>query len=884
MSLRFANPWILYLLWLVPLLALWLYVVSRRSEARLAAFVSTRMQAKLRPASSHARTVWQNAFLASGVLFALVALARPQWGTREETVYRRGRDLIIALDVSRSMHANDVHPNRLQRAKADLMDLITELQGDRAALIAFRHRARLLCPLTTDYSYLVHALDGADCSSAPPGSTDIGDAIVRALEAFDNEDSSHKAVVLISDGEDLSGRAEAAARHAMTNGVPVFTVGIGSRRGSRIPDDTDTGSAYMKYQGNDVVTRLSDSTLESIARITGGAYIPIGIAGTTTTTLGTLYRDYLKNIADQDLEETLQRRHVERYQVFLLPAFLLIAACALLSRGRLGARTNEKRSTLKPGKAAAALLLTLPALYGSNAYGATNTPTPIDHQPSTINHSPLPPGREGARAAQKLYRQGRYKDAAEAYMQALTGSTGKSQHDFRYNAAVSLFKAGEYGKAAEILEDVSRSSGPHGAAASAALGAALNREAKIDGEPNVTNLARRAELLARSADAFRDAARADAEDEQSRRNLQIILNALPQAKEEAKVARLMEQYGKESAPGLLAKLLEQQRNLIEEMPDAFTNASPSRIEQLESLSAAQRAAADMWIPLKNKILAAAGVMQNATNRQIAASIEQTAEGSREAMLNAAENLRNLDPNGYRSALASEALTYELWKGIAPYELVLREDILRQTNAIDLNTPGHKHPPTPYYSPRLHQGEALSLTKLFVDRFSQAVPKEGTMPDTPQDEDATGKEGQQQGISAKTRAQILHLAKQAVAAQTEARELLKQPKPVDALPKQRDSLRLLKEIEKLLPKQDQQQEQEDEQQQDRQQQDEQQQDEQQQDQDQPPPEQKEQPPEKKVAPEEVQKLLEKALEREKEHEDELRRRRKKELRVPFEQDW
>ena len=890
MNLRFDNPWMLYLLWLVPLLGLWFYAVSRRAEARLAGFVSAQMQSRLRPASSRTRAAWQGALLACAVLFALVALARPQWGMREEAVFQRGRDLMIALDVSRSMYANDVHPNRLQRAKADVMDLLKELHGDRAGLIAFRRRARLLCPLTTDYSYFVHALDSADLSSAPPGSTDIGAAIVVALQSFDDTEASHKAIVLISDGEDLTGRARAAARHAMTNGIPVFTVGIGSRRGSRIPEEPGAGVPYMKYQGNEVMTRLDDSTLESIARITGGAYIPIGTAGTTTTTLGTLYRDYLKNIADQDLQETLQRRHVERYQAFLLPAFILMTACGLLSRGRLAGgkrrkqeakRPQRKRRTSKAKKVAVHASVAVLLLSSVCANAETNAlPTsPISHHPLAINHSSSP-GREVAREAQKLYGAGKYREAAEAYILALKGSTDELQHDFRYNAAVALFKAGDYGEAAEMLSDVARSSGPHRTAAASALGAALHQEAEITGEPNVTNLAGRADLLTRSAAAFRDAARGDPDDDQSLRNLQVVLNALPEAKEQAKTARLMQRYGQEPAPGLAMEMLKQQRALIEQMSDAFTNSTPSRIEQLEALAEAQRATADMWIPLKQKMLTAT---QGMTNRQAAAAVEQTMEGSRDAMLNAAENLRNLDPNGYRSALASEALTYGLWKGIAPFGLILQEDLLRQTNAVMLNTPGHKHPPTPYYSPRLHQDEALALTKLFTDRFSRAVPKEGTPPVATRpgvnDQAKTGEE--QQGISAETRAEILRLADQAVAAQATASDLLKGATPVAAIPKQQESLRLLKEIEKLLPKQKQ--EQKNEQQQDKQND---RQDEQKQDQDKPPPEKKKEPEPKQedVTPDEVKRLLQKAMERENEHEDRLKRLKRKEHRVPFEQDW
>jgi len=213
-EVQFVNAWVLYLLWLVPVIAWWWYAAGKKLEDRLASFISPDMQKKLRPTASGLRFRWQVGLLSTGMFLLLVAAARPQWGVREERVYQRGRDLVIALDVSRSMLANDVHPNRLQRAKADIMDLIKELRGDRAALLVFRRKAIMLCPLTTDYSYLKQTLETVSTDSAPAGETDIGDAIAKALESLKTDEGAHKAIILISDGEDLSGRGLTAAQEA----------------------------------------------------------------------------------------------------------------------------------------------------------------------------------------------------------------------------------------------------------------------------------------------------------------------------------------------------------------------------------------------------------------------------------------------------------------------------------------------------------------------------------------------------------------------------------------------------------------------------------------------------------------------------------------------
>ena len=183
MSFQVANPRMFFLALLIAAGAAWVWTVLRNRDRRLAAMLSPAMQVKLCPRLSSTRMFVQLALVAAGLILCVLAAARPQWGMREETVYQRGRDLVIALDVSRSMLASDVRPNRLQRAKADLMDLIKELRGDRAALIAFRRKAVLLCPLTTDYAYLRQALEAADVDAAPRGETDIGDAIEEGNRA-----------------------------------------------------------------------------------------------------------------------------------------------------------------------------------------------------------------------------------------------------------------------------------------------------------------------------------------------------------------------------------------------------------------------------------------------------------------------------------------------------------------------------------------------------------------------------------------------------------------------------------------------------------------------------------------------------------------------------
>ena len=925
MSIEFANLKMLYLVWVVPALGVWWYLAHRRTEDAVSAFVSPLMQAKLLPRASGARFLWQAALILAGLLLALVAAARPQWGLREERVFQRGRDLVIALDVSRSMLANDVRPNRLQRARADVLDLIKELRGDRAALLAFRRKAILLCPLTTDYAYLRQALDGAGIDSAPRGETDIGDAIAKALEAFESDQGAHKAIILISDGEDLSppGRAAQAAEEAKRRGVPVFTVGLGSRGGSTIPEEA--GGGLLKYGGSNVVTRLDNDTLYNIAKTTGGVYIPVETASMTRTTLGTLYRDHLRQIAAQDLEETLQRRRIDRFQWFLLPAVACLLAGTFLSRGRLRVRGQEAGSrgqgaeaegvkNIEPPrrtlKNLAVLLLCVAATSGS---AQTNAPTPVPPQSGAVTEAPpapastnvpattpaadVPPGREGARIAQRLYLLHNYDEAAAAYQQAAKGATRDSQRDFRFNAAVALYQAQRYREAADLLKEIAPEfSADTRADAMAGVGASLFKAAEALSQTDVTNAVVRAQFIREAGEAFKDAWRARAQDETARRNLAVAMEALAGAEQQAKIARLTAQY-QQTPPGQIAdEMLQAQRTLDGETIAAYTNTQPSRIRQLEALADRQAANADLWIPLKGKLLAAMSQAAAATNAaQQMAQVEQMVEATRQNMFRTTDQLRDLDPAATESVAVSEAAIYQLWKAIAAYPELLREDIWQQTNALSAAAAATADARRLEES-SARQAEALNLTRLFSTRFAAQVPEGGSAGGTNAVAQAPApgtNAAPQQSISAEDRRKILELADQAVAEQQRAVASLAAKDAAAAMPAQEKSAELLKEIEKLLPKNRSRQEQKQEQRQEQQKQDQQQnqqeqkqqpssdqQQQQSEEKKEPPPEEQRQP----ATPEDVKKMLEKALQREKEHADEVQERNRYVAPSTVDKDW
>ena len=331
--MRFANPAFLVLVAIVPVAGLfWAFLRARREKA-LDRLVAPSLRGRLMPPGAN---LWglQAWLILAGLFLSLFAAARPQWGKTTERTVARSRNVVVAIDVSRSMLAQDVRPNRLERVKADVADLIDSLDGDRCALVAFRRTGVVLCPLTTDRAYLRSALEKLSPESAPRGETDLGSAIRASLDALDPAADDHNAVILISDGGDLRGEALSNAELAKKRGIPVFTVGIGDpKHGAAIP--AEDGRGEQKFNGEVVKVKLEESALKAIAEASRGRYVPLATAGTAETTLGAIYQRFLRQVAAKEQNEEAERA-AERYQVFLIPGVCLLIAGAALSRGRFG--------------------------------------------------------------------------------------------------------------------------------------------------------------------------------------------------------------------------------------------------------------------------------------------------------------------------------------------------------------------------------------------------------------------------------------------------------------------------------------------------------------------------------------------------------------------
>ena len=273
--IRFAHPEYLYWLALVPLtVALFWFVGRKRREAR-EKFSSSGMFERLASDSSGAKRVTKSVLVVMAISFIIMGLANPQVGIRQEEVKQEGVDIFIALDVSLSMKAEDVKPNRLAKAKYEIGNLISRLGGDRIGLIIFSGESYVQFPLTTDYSAADLFLDVVDVESVPTPGTAIGSAVGQAMKSFNWNTPTKKVLVIITDGEDNEGDAFSQAEDAGKKGVLIYTIGMGSPAGAPIPIYDASGHQVdfkRDRAGNVVLTKLDEPTLEKIATLGNGKY------------------------------------------------------------------------------------------------------------------------------------------------------------------------------------------------------------------------------------------------------------------------------------------------------------------------------------------------------------------------------------------------------------------------------------------------------------------------------------------------------------------------------------------------------------------------------------------------------------------------------------
>ncbi|MFO7725995.1 MAG: VWA domain-containing protein [Oceanipulchritudo sp.] len=419
----FAEP-----LWLpggvlaVLFLLVLFLLAERSSRRRLERFAGSELAGRLTGSHSRRRLWIKHSLAGLAVLLLAGSLARPQWGADWEKAETSGIDIMIALDTSRSMLAEDISPNRLERSRLAILDLLESVQGDRVGLIAFAGNAFLQCPLTLDYQAFRQTLAAIDTDTIPVGGTDLASAIDEA-EAYFEKSGNERLLILITDGEDLEDSGIRRAREAGEAGTRILTVGVGSTSGELIPVRSPDGQTdfLRDASGKPVSTSLDASTLRELAEVSNGLYAPLG----NGSGLQRVYEFSLAQSEDSERREMLQRIPIERYQWPLALALVLIVIETLLTTRR---RFKGASSATASYFLAALLLGTL---------------------------SPQSLRADSAMEAMEAYEEGRYEESVSLYREALEEDPDAPR--LRYNLGVSAYRAEQFETALAQFETVIRS-------------------------------------------------------------------------------------------------------------------------------------------------------------------------------------------------------------------------------------------------------------------------------------------------------------------------------------------------------------------------------------------------------------------------------------------
>src|SRR5262249_19500780 len=354
-----------------------------------------------------------------GLALAILSLAQPRWGYTFEDVKRKGLDLMIAVDTSRSMLSNDVQPSRLERVKLAIQDLIDELQGDRVGLIAFAGRAFLQAPLTIDYDAVIEAVNDLDTKTIPEGGTNISSAITLATQSFGKSAMGNRALIIFTDGEELSGDAVKTAKAAVDAGVRIFTVGVGTPQGSLIPVTGDNGeTSFVKDSAGQVVkSKLDDKRLREVAEATGGFYLHLENG---PRTMQQVQSEGLAKMQAAEMAVRLARRPIERYEWPLSAALIALALSILIPERKRMRERAFVPAPIKTAGAAAALLM----LLGPSAFA---TAPGIDE-----------------------YQQGKFEDAYKEFQETLKSHPqSRAEDELQFDSGTAAYKLKDYNKALE---------------------------------------------------------------------------------------------------------------------------------------------------------------------------------------------------------------------------------------------------------------------------------------------------------------------------------------------------------------------------------------------------------------------------------------------------
>ncbi len=329
--IRFAHHIVLYFLMVIPLLIV-LFIIIRRNKAKaLARFGNPELVQSLMPEYSPSRPGLKFVLLMLAVFFLVLGMAGPQFGSKLTSVKRKGIDVIIALDVSNSMLAQDIQPSRLERAKQAISRMVDQMSSDKIGLVVFAGEAYTQLPITTDYVSAKLFLDAISPDMIPVQGTAIGKAIDLASNSFGPDDKAKKAIILITDGENFEDDAVRAASAAAEKGIIVYTIGIGSAQGAPVPVEGNYGQQnfHKDKEGNVVISKLNEELLQQIAVAGGGIYVRSNNSNIGLNTV----MDALGKLQKTEIESQIYSDYDDKYQyAFSLALFFLLLELLILER------------------------------------------------------------------------------------------------------------------------------------------------------------------------------------------------------------------------------------------------------------------------------------------------------------------------------------------------------------------------------------------------------------------------------------------------------------------------------------------------------------------------------------------------------------------------
>jgi Ca-activated chloride channel family protein len=449
--MTFANPNMLWLLLAIPpALLAFFWWAGRTRQRLLTQFIQARLLSALTVGISARRQKIRVGCLVLAVVCLILALARPQWGFDWQEMKQRGLDIVVAIDTSKSMLAEDIAPNRLARAKLAALELMQRARSDRLGLVAFAGSAFLQCPLTIDDAAFQQSVEALNVNIIPQGGTAIAEAIETALTAF-KEGDNYKVLVLFTDGEDHDSGALEATEKAAKEGLRIFTIGIGTAEGEllRIKDAQGGGDYVRDEQGNVVKSHLNERLLQQIAGATeGGFYLPLRGA----KAIDTLYTQGLAKLPKSEHQEKFVRQYHERYHWPLATAIVLLLVEMLFPERKREPKT--KPAAAPPAQpalrtAATVLLLALlpAALRGSSAsalreYNSGHFDQAVKEYEQLLKRKGDDP-RLHFNAGAAAYRNQQFEEAAKQFNATLAAPDLKLQGLAYYNEGNALYHLGE---------------------------------------------------------------------------------------------------------------------------------------------------------------------------------------------------------------------------------------------------------------------------------------------------------------------------------------------------------------------------------------------------------------------------------------------------------